>query len=548
MKTSSFATVCNQVRQATDAKFLFFITSPVTMIHPTLLSTIIERFNHNPNFGVLGLFGSEIPISGDYTQAKNFYGSYFWNNEQGAIVYRSGNPPLYYQKVHTLDSGFFATAGDILFDEGIGDDFFLAAHCCSYRRAGYDVGVIYTEIPLVVFAKYNCIYEKKSTPDYKQQLESFRKIYRDIVTPLVSICIPTYNQPHFCEVALQSALGQTYPNVEVIVGDDSTNEDTKQMIQPYLQRYTNLKYFYHGGPLGDKGLKNTTFVVNKSSGKYINVLFHDDVLASDKISRMMEYYVGDLDDNIGLVTSARVIIDENGAVTGRFNPWQPTQDTTFSGEKIGRKILFANRNYIGELSTVLLKRADLLTEDPLTGKEIVDIGIFCGVKDLAFGDVGTFLNVMKTRKNFVFIKDFLSAYRRHPAQNTFDKFIGFRLGVEMMNYLAIAYLNDVFIHSWDEYKLCIVRYKGANPNTVGEFPSKDEPDAERITQSIKFLREAYSSINAEKFEEVLDCSIRFLLSTLTGNNAIRPLVHRNSRTGLWEKADDGIMLHGNQRY
>lgn len=548
LKSSSFSTVCNQVRQATDAKFLFFITSPVAMIHPVLISKIMGGFFLSPNFGVLGLLGSEIPISGDYTQAKKIYGNYFWADESGKISRRMENLPFYFQNVHTLDSGFFATAGDIPFDEKIGDDFFLAAHCCSYRRAGYDVGVVHMEVPLIAFAKYNCIYEKKIDFYYAQQLNNFRKNYFDIVTPLVSICIPTYNQPRFCEVALRSALGQTYPNIEVIVGDDSTNDETKRMIQPYLQRYTNLKYFHHGGPLGDKGGKNTTFVLNKSSGEYINVLFHDDVLASEKISRMMQYYLEDLDDNIGLVTSARIEIDENGNTIKRKNPLQPLGDIVLSGEKVGRTIVFTGQNYIGELSTVLLKRKDLLTEDPLTGKKIVDVGTFCGVKDLAFGDVGTWLNVLKTGKNCVFIKDLLSAFRRHSAQNTYDKFMKLRLKSEFINYFTISYLNEVYIHSWEEYKLGVTRLKGTSPDSFGDYPDKDEPDAEKIVHAINFLREAYSFINAEKFEEVLDCSIRFLLNILAGNNAIRPLVHRNSRTGLWEKASDGIMLHGNQRY
>ncbi|MEH7221468.1 glycosyltransferase family 2 protein, partial [Bacillus toyonensis] len=40
--------------------------------------------------------------------------------------------------------------------------------------------------------------------------------------PLVSILIPTYNRPHYFQLALDSALAQTYPNIEIIIGDDST--------------------------------------------------------------------------------------------------------------------------------------------------------------------------------------------------------------------------------------------------------------------------------------------------------------------------------------
>ena len=107
----------------------------------------------------------------------------------------------------------------------IGDDFFLAAQCCRYRRAGYDVGVVYSEDGALIFSADKCIYNPKITDDYAQQLNAFRSLYKDVVTPLVSICIPSYNQPRFFEMALQSALAQTYPNIEIIVGDDSTNEE-----------------------------------------------------------------------------------------------------------------------------------------------------------------------------------------------------------------------------------------------------------------------------------------------------------------------------------
>ncbi|MBO6235786.1 MAG: glycosyltransferase family 2 protein, partial [Schwartzia sp.] len=51
--------------------------------------------------------------------------------------------------------------------------------------------------------------------------------------PLVSIMIPTYNRPEMFALTLESALAQTYPNVEILVTDNSTNEETANLMEYY---------------------------------------------------------------------------------------------------------------------------------------------------------------------------------------------------------------------------------------------------------------------------------------------------------------------------
>ena len=545
--SGNLAKTCNRVLKENNAKYKIFLTTPVVTFTMELIFAMVWKFFEYPKVGMLGLFGSELPISGDYTKARNFYGVHRYSNDSKEIKLRTGKMPVFYQSVHIIDPGIFVTSENILFDEMVGDDFFIAAQSCRYRRAGYDVGVMYVEGVPLIFSEDKFIYQPKDDVDsYNEKLKQFVTLYKDIVTPLVSVCIPTYNQPHFFEIALQSALNQTYPNIEIIVGDDSTNEDTKKMIQPYLAQHSNIKYFHHGKPLGKKGGVNTTFTINKSSGEYINVLFHDDVIGAEKISRMMEYFIRDLNNRITLVVSARLEINEKGQTIRRMNPWQPLEDTVISGEEVGRRILFAKSNFLGELSTSLIKRSSLLSKDPDTGEEIFDIGIFCGVKDVAYGDFGTWLNLLKYGGECVFIKDSLSAFRRHSAQNTDDYFIRVRLLIEMFSYITIAWLNNVYLKNFDEYKFCcqnwVVFFDTYYPPKKQNY---DELDDIKFFSDTMFKLRGY--ILENKFPEVLDCSISLLLDVLEEKNAIRPLVRQNKKNGLWEKANDGIMLHGDQR-
>ena len=70
-------------------------------------------------------------------------------------------------------------------------------------------------------------------------------------SPLVSILIPTYNRPHYFKIALESALAQTYPNIEIIIGDDSTNDETEILInEQYLPNYKNITYIRNTTTLG----------------------------------------------------------------------------------------------------------------------------------------------------------------------------------------------------------------------------------------------------------------------------------------------------------
>lgn len=547
IKEEDWAKTFNQIQKAINAKYKIYITTPVKVFNPSIVINLSLSLLWNSKLGMVGLYGSEMPISGDYKAAKIFYGRYSYTNADDEIKNHEGKTPLLYQKVHMIDSGIFATSEDIPFDEDISDEFLMAAQCCRYRRAGYDIGVAYREYSNGInfsFTKDSCLYNPADdAEDYQAKLKIFTERYKDIVMPLVSVCIPTYNQPTFCEKAIRSALGQTYDNIEVIIGDDSTNEDTKEMIQPYLEKYDNVKYFYHGGPLGDKGGQNTMFVINKASGEFINVLFHDDLLAKNKIERMMQYFTRDLEDKIALTMSARLAIDKDDKVIHRMNEWQPTEDAILTGEDVCRKLLFASGNYLGELSTGLCRRKDLLTKDAVTGEKIFDIGVFCGVKDVAFGDVGTWLNLLKNGKQCVYIKEPLSAFRTHDAQNTNDPFIQMRMVVELMGYITISWLNNLFLHSYEEYKtVCkswLLFY-----NTHYTEDAGDSDDIKFLVREIKKVRDF---VIEDKFAEVLDGSIKILLEMLPEKNSIRPLIKKNEETGLWEKADDGIVLHGRQR-
>ncbi|MCC2463191.1 glycosyltransferase, partial [Bacillus mobilis] len=92
--------------------------------------------------------------------------------------------------------------------------------------------------------------------------------------PLVSVLIPTYNRPDYFEKALCSVLQQTYSNIEIIVGDDSTNDETENVLQKYLFDHSNIIYIKNRSTLGQ--FENALMLFNEANGEYINFLMDDD--------------------------------------------------------------------------------------------------------------------------------------------------------------------------------------------------------------------------------------------------------------------------------
>src|SRR5215471_12380270 len=96
--------------------------------------------------------------------------------------------------------------------------------------------------------------------------------------PLCSIVIPTYNHGKFIERSIQCALDQTYPNIEIIVVDDGSTDDTPERVRKFGDRVIYLRKENTGR--GD----NRNRAIEKSQGKYLQFLDADDLIEPEKIA------------------------------------------------------------------------------------------------------------------------------------------------------------------------------------------------------------------------------------------------------------------------
>lgn len=103
-------------------------------------------------------------------------------------------------------------------------------------------------------------------------------------TPLVSIVIPVYNGANYLAQAIDSALAQTYPNVEVIVVNDGSTDGgaTDKIARSYGDR---IRYFVKE----NGGISSTlNYGISKMRGEYFSWLSHDDLYHPDKIKASIE--------------------------------------------------------------------------------------------------------------------------------------------------------------------------------------------------------------------------------------------------------------------
>ncbi|MDR2853700.1 MAG: glycosyltransferase [Prevotellaceae bacterium] len=102
-------------------------------------------------------------------------------------------------------------------------------------------------------------------------------------TPFISVLIPTYNNGQFIKEAIDSVFAQQYDNLEIIVVDDGSTDNTKEIVE----RYPSIKYFYQENS-GVSAARN--LCLEHARGEYIAWLDADDYWLSGKLYAQVEYF------------------------------------------------------------------------------------------------------------------------------------------------------------------------------------------------------------------------------------------------------------------
>ena len=138
---------------------------------------------------------------------------------------------------------------------------------------------------------------------------------------LISIIIPTHNRIHYLQEALESALNQTYPNIEVIICDNASTDETYN----FFKGYKNSKVIYHRHADLISPLDNWNSWINVSSGQLVTFLPDDDKLDPTFIEKCIHEF---LYHDAVLVKAGCYVINEKSEILSSYLPFK---DSSTSG-------------------------------------------------------------------------------------------------------------------------------------------------------------------------------------------------------------------------
>jgi glycosyltransferase involved in cell wall biosynthesis len=128
--------------------------------------------------------------------------------------------------------------------------------------------------------------------------------------PLVSICIPAYNAEQFIAETLESALRQTYPNIEIIVSDDDSSDRTAEIVREREPQGVRLL----GQPRNLGRYGNCNAVIRTSSGKYVLKLDADDLIEPEHVAEQVA--VMEAHSEVVFAHCACRLVDRDGGFIG----------------------------------------------------------------------------------------------------------------------------------------------------------------------------------------------------------------------------------------
>lgn len=110
-------------------------------------------------------------------------------------------------------------------------------------------------------------------------------------SPLVSVVMPVYNQEEFVIESIKSVLSQDYDNIELLICDDSSTDNTASLIAEFVKNAPlqgkKIEFYVNDN---NKGVtENVNELIRKSSGVYVSFFSGDDVMHKNKISTQVDY-------------------------------------------------------------------------------------------------------------------------------------------------------------------------------------------------------------------------------------------------------------------
>lgn len=140
-------------------------------------------------------------------------------------------------------------------------------------------------------------------------------------TNKISVILPVYNGEKYVSNAIESILNQTYHNIELIIINDCSADNTLQIIEDYAKKDDRIKIYFND--FNQKLPKSLNIGFSKASGDYWTWTLDDNTYHTDALEKMAE--VLDNNSRIALVYADFTISDMEGKVIREMEEGEPEE-------------------------------------------------------------------------------------------------------------------------------------------------------------------------------------------------------------------------------
>ncbi|MDR5828185.1 glycosyltransferase family 2 protein [Caballeronia sp. LP006] len=215
----------------------------------------------------------------------------------------------------------------------------------------------------------------------------------------VSICLPTCNRPELIVQCLDSCLAQKYPHIEILIGDDSRDDLTQQLIAACYAHDARVRYVRNDVPLGQA--RNVSSLFERATGALVMLIHDDDYLVHDAVARLAALWATyphlqvAFGDQYEVDAEGRVDVHKSAALNAAFHRKRRAQGMQPLPGRTGLVQMFPNN---GWMALAALVRAVGYREE---------VGACC---DYVFG-----AQLCLAAKHVYYLHEYVSYYRKTTA-------------------------------------------------------------------------------------------------------------------------------------
>lgn len=389
--SSNVAGSYNKGMIQTNAKYKVYLPDHTLLVNRGMLREAIDLFEKDATLGIIGASGnSVIPTNGLHSSENQRRGQLYARVDgvMQAVHYPQTSGDLI--EVQGVDGYLLITQYDVTWREDLACDQETVgfSQAQEFIRTGYRAGIAPQNQPWCLFDDGMSIAER----DNRQSVNCFYAEYIDEIRrhnsfgfPLVSILLPTSDRPNRFEESLNSVLGQTYENLEILVCDTSERGDHGPQVEQWVGRFPQVKFV----ACRQEGLAGIYEMVSHAKGEFISLLTDRDVFVPSRTEKMMRYFRGDRSTEIAMISSQCHRVDEEGNEVGPYNTIQAfNRDVWLDGAQILNHVLSVQKNWYCHTSSFILRKK-LLNERLFSsvGDAQKNIGLALFAEMAQFGNV-----------------------------------------------------------------------------------------------------------------------------------------------------------------